>query len=147
MSRCHVRTFLRALLVVAISGALGAGAVSAQGDTQKVSEGGVTVTVTFLGNIPREGLLKERSGELAFKVVLDTHSVDLDRYKFDNIVFLRDEAYHWSSPAGVEAVSGSGHHREAIVKFPRPSGGLDELELAVKGVAGVKERTFRWKLQ
>jgi hypothetical protein len=91
--------------------------------------------------------LKERTGELAFRVALDTHSVPLDGYRFDSIVFLRDEAYHWSSPTGLEAVSGSGHHRQAIVKFPRPSGAVELLEMVVTDVAGVKERHFRWKLQ
>lgn len=137
MSRYETRSFRGTLVVFAILGGLG-GAAFAQGDAQQVSGGGVTVTVTYL---------KERTDELAFRVALDTHSVSLDGYQLDSIIFLRDETYHWTNPAGLEAVSGAGHHRQAVVKFPRPSEGLDVLEMVVHDVAGVKDRHFNWKLE
>ena len=105
---------------------------------QSVSGGGVTVDVTFL---------KDRADAAAFQVVLDTHSGNLDGYRFEEIVRLRDGRGGEVAPAAVEGAKGSGHHREATVRFtwpdPRPAG----LELLVKGVAGVPERMFRWSLQ
>ena len=105
---------------------------------QSVSGGGVTVDVTFL---------KDRADAAAFQVVLDTHSGNLDGYRFEEIVRLRDGRGGEVAPAAVEGAKGSGHHREATVRFtwpdPRPAG----LELLVRGVAGVPERLFRWSLQ
>ena len=105
---------------------------------QSVSGGGVTVDVTFL---------KDRADAAAFQVVLDTHSGNLDGYRFEEIARLRDGRGGEVAPAAVEGAKGSGHHREATVRFtwpdPRPAG----LELLVKGVAGVPERLFRWSLQ
>ncbi len=108
------------------------------GPKQSVQGGGVTVDVT---------LLKERSDAPTFLVILDTHSVNLDGYRFEEIVRLRDGRGGELAPAAVEGAKGSGHHREATVRFawpdPRPAG----LELVVKGVAGVPERIFRWPVQ
>ena len=105
---------------------------------QSVSGGGVTVDVTFL---------MERGEVPTFQVVLDTHSGNLDGYRFEEIARLRDGRGGEVAPAAVEGAKGSGHHREATVRFtwpdPRPAG----LELLVKGVAGVPERLFRWSLQ
>ncbi len=49
---------------------------------QSVAGGGVTVDVT---------LLRDRSDAPAFQVVLDTHSVNLDGYRFEEIARLREE--------------------------------------------------------
>jgi hypothetical protein len=117
------------------------GPVAAQappGEKQSVRGGGVTVDVT---------LLKEGPGGPAFKVVLDTHSVNLDGYRFEEIVRLRDGRGGELSPTGVEGSEGSGHHREATVRFAWPDPKPRTLELVVKGVAGVPERLFQWTLE
>lgn len=69
---------------------------------------------------------------------LNTHIVDLDQYKFDEIVVLRtgDKEYK----GRIASQEGSGHHRSAVVEFDNP--GTKEVEIAIKGVAGVKERVF-----
>ncbi len=108
------------------------------GAKQSVPGGGVTVDVTFL---------KDRADAAAFKVVLDTHSVNLDGYRFEEIVCLRDGRGGELAPAAVEGAKGSGHHREAIVRFAWPDPRPASLELVVKGVAGVPERVFRWPAQ
>lgn len=105
------------------------------GAKQSVQGGGVTVDVT---------LLKERSDAPTFLVILDTHSVNLDGYRFEEIVRLRDGRGGDKPPAGVEGAKGSGHHREATVRFAWPDPRPTSLELVVKGVAGVPERVFRW---
>jgi hypothetical protein len=90
--------------------------------------------------------LKERGADLAFKVVLDTHSGNLDGYRWEQIVSLRGRDGTAIPPAAVEQASGSGHHREAVLRFP--AGSADgALEVVVAGVAGVTERLFRWRVQ
>jgi hypothetical protein len=105
---------------------------------QSVAGGGVTVDVTFL---------KERAEGATFQVVLDTHSGSVDGYRFEEIVRLRDGRGGEMSPAAVEGAKGSGHHREAMVRFAWPEPRPKTLELVVKGVAGVSERVFRWPAQ
>ena len=106
--------------------------------TQSVPGGGVTVAVTFL---------KEGSDCPAFRVVLDTHSVNLDAYRFEEIARLRDGKGGELAPTAVEDATGSGHHREVTVRFAWPDPKPRRLELVVKGVAGVPERLFQWTLE
>lgn len=105
---------------------------------QAVGGGGVTVEVTWL---------KEAAGGPSFRVVLDTHSVNLDGYRFEEIVRLRDGRGGEQAPLAVEGAEGSGHHRQATIRFAWPEPRPGELELVVKGVAGVPERVFRWSAQ
>lgn len=117
------------------------GPVAAQappGEKQSIPGGGVTVDVTFL---------KDRGDGPAFKVVSDTHSVNLDGYRFEEIVRLRDGKGGELAPTAVEGATGSGHHREATVRFAWPDPKPRTLELVVKGVAGVPERLFQWTLE
>ncbi len=119
----------------------GTSVVPAQGpsDTkQSVAGAGVTVVVTFL---------KERSDAPTFQVVLDTHSVNLDGYRFEEITRLRGGKGGEMAPIAVEGAKGSGHHREATILFAWPDPRPRELELVVKRVAGVPERVFRWTVQ
>ena len=103
--------------------------------------GGVTVKVARL----------EGTDTLAFKVVLDTHAVDLDAYDLGQLAVLRTTEgleiapVAWNAPAG-------GHHREGTLSFPllaedgsrlvKPGAG--HLALVIRDVAGVSERTFHW---
>ncbi len=105
---------------------------------QSVAGGGVTVDVTFL---------KEHGEGPTFKVILDTHSVNLDGYRFEEIVRLRDGKGGELAPTAVEKPQGSGHHRSATVRFAWPEPKPKTLELIVKGVAGVPERAFQWALE
>jgi hypothetical protein len=114
---------------------LGAAAIDA---TQTVSGGGVTAKVAYLN--------PKSNGEPRFQVVLDTHSVNLDAYDLKSITVLRDETGKTYLPHAVED-KGSGHHREIILTFPKVSPEAKRLEIVIKDVAGVKERTFRWNLE
>lgn len=127
--------------VWALIGLLGSNALLAAGETaltRSHSGGGVTVKVTYL---QAEGKEAAR-----FQVVLDTHSVDLDVFDLKTLSLLRDEAGKTYEPTRVEN-KGSGHHREIVLSFPRPGPETKRLELVIKDIAGVKERTFRWDLQ
>ena len=81
-----------------------------------------------------------------FQVVLDTHSVGLDGYDLKSITVLRDDTGKSYLPAGAEN-KGSGHHREITLSFPKVSPEAKRLEIVIKDIAGVKERSFRWDLQ
>ncbi len=119
-------------------GSESADAAASPGPKQSVRGGGVTVDVTFLA---------DRADAPTFQVVLDTHSVNLDGYRFEEIVRLRDGQGGEVVPAAVEGTKGSGHHREATVRFAWPEPRSETVELVVKGVAGVPERVFRWPVQ
>lgn len=101
---------------------------------QTVSGGGVTVKATYLAKTEHEA---------RFSVAMDTHSVNLDVYDLKANSMLRDNTGLAMQPTGIET-KGSGHHRESILTFPRPSLRSTWTELVIKDIAGVKERRFRW---
>jgi hypothetical protein len=106
--------------------------------TQTVSGGGVTAKVTYLN--PKTG------DDPSFQVTLDTHSVGLDSYDFKTLALLRDGTGKTYLPAKVEN-KGGGHHRQVTLTFPKMSPDAKRVEIVIKDVAGVKERTFRWNLE
>ena len=126
----------------ALAGVLGVGvAIAASGTpadlTRQVAGGGVTVAAT---------LLTDRTDATAIQLALNTHSVNLDGYHFDRMTLLRDDQGKTYALEAVEGASGSGHHRQAVLRFARADAGAKAVELIVKDVAGVKERTFRWSM-
>ena len=106
--------------------------------TQSVSGGGVTVKVIYLNPKSKDAP--------RFSAVLDTHSVDLDSYELKSLTVLRDDTGKIYPPTAVEN-KGSGHHREIVLTFPKMSPESKRMNLVIKDVAGVKERTFRWDLK
>ncbi len=130
--------FLAVGILLVMGGGRPAIAQGQNPEKQSVAGGGVTVAVTFL---------KDRADTPTFQVVLDTHSVNLDGYRFEDIVRLRDGKGSEAAPTAVDGAKGSGHHREATVRFAWPEPKPTSLELVVKGVAGVPERVFRWPVQ
>lgn len=121
------------ILVGFLRGAESLGA-AATGATETVSGGGVTVKATYLAQTAHES---------RFSVVLDTHSANLEMYDLKALSVLRDDTGMAMQPTRAEN-KGSGHHREIILTFPRPSTERKWLELVIKDIAGVKERIFRW---
>jgi len=83
---------------------------------------------------------------LVFSLSLNTHSVDLSPYRLEELSILRDGKGRDARPVRWEEDQGSSsHHRSGRLLFPRE--GLDPasgLELVVRDVGGVAERTFRW---
>ena len=116
-------------------------AVQLAGETQTSEGGGVTVTVTWQG--PGAGPI--------FAVVLDTHTVDLDGYDLLLLAVLRNGQGLEAQPTGWDAPAGS-HHREGTLTFPATAAdgtpligpGAGTYELAIRDIAGVPERVFRW---
>ena len=111
---------------------------AASDKTQTVSGGGVTAKVTYLN--PKTG------DDPRFQVGLDTHSVALDSYDLKSLSVLRDDTGKSYLPTKVEN-KGSGHHRQVILTFPKVSPEAKRLDIVIKDIAGVKERTFRWNLE
>ncbi len=116
-------------------------AVPAGSALTQSSEGGqVTVKVTWQG----------ASAGPVFKVVMDTHAVDLDGYDLRQTAVLRTGDGRELRPTGWDAPKG-GHHREGLLTFPAttPDGtpviiAGRTLELVIRDVAAVPERKFQW---
>ena len=112
--------------------------------TQTSEAGQVTVAVTWAG--PSDGAV--------FEVVLDTHVVDLDGIDLEQLAVLRTDQGGEVAPVRWDAPKG-GHHRRGTLSFPSaasdgsPLIGADTqiVELIVRDVAGVPERSFRWSLE
>ncbi len=108
----------------------------ANGAIRTDATGPVTVVAT---------LLPSRGDRVAFEVKLDTHSIELDSYKPEAAVTLRNDRGE-SAPAVVESPSGSGHHRAVTLAFPASlAAGAKNIELVVRDLGGVNERILRWE--
>ncbi len=107
---------------------------SATGAARTDATGPVTVVAA---------LLPPRGDRIVFEAKLDTHSVELDTYKPEAAVTLRNDRGE-SAPAVVESSSGSGHHRTVTLAFPASlaAGGAKYVELVVRDLGGVKERVL-----
>jgi hypothetical protein len=114
-----------------------------QEKTRTNESGQVTVRVTW----------QEAAADLRFDVVLDTHAVDLDGYDLRQLAVLRAEDGREVQPIAWDAPPG-GHHREGTLVFPAtaPDGTLligpttRIIELVIRDIAEVPERSFRWTL-
>jgi hypothetical protein len=113
-------------------------------------QGGVTVQVTW---VTREFLASpemERAGQLdlsqylAFYVQLDTDSADLSKYDLSRISVLRDLSGGEYQPEAWLPWSIDGSHRKGLLLFHRVELGGDGVELVIRGVGGVTERSYRW---
>jgi hypothetical protein len=107
--------------------------------TETSDAGQVTVAVTPL-NLGRPEV------PLQFQVALNTHSVALD-YDLAQLAVLRTDggnevtAVRWDGGRG-------GHHVSGTLSFlPIDLQGARWVEVLIRGVANVPERTFRWDLQ
>jgi hypothetical protein len=113
--------------------------------SQSAEDGAVTVEITPLN------LADAKASALDFKVVMNTHSVELgvDLAKLAVLKVGDNEvvAKGWQAPAG------SGHHVEGTLSFPAKTADGKPLladatgfSIAIRNLAGVSERTFTWKL-
>ena len=135
-ARASITLFMAALFL--FGPGVAKGFIAAAGLTRSHSGGSVTVKVAYIN--------PQATDDVRFQVVLDTHSVNLDGYDLKHLTLLRDETGKTYEVAKTEN-KGSGHHREITVAFSKPSPEVKGLELVIKDIAGVKERTFRWNLE
>ncbi|HEX7551201.1 MAG TPA: hypothetical protein VF579_11580 [Candidatus Methylomirabilis sp.] len=130
-------------LVLSVSGVIGgigdalAGLASPSTTvSQRVAGNGVTVGAT---------LLDEQSGGTAVTLTLDTYFVNLVRYDLGEVAVLRDDTGKTYPVTAVEQIgSRKPHYRQAILRFAKVAPEAKTIELVVKDVAGIKERTFHW---
>lgn len=125
--------------IAVTSGPVGATA-SPSGTVTRTSDGGeVTVVVDWAG--PSAGA--------AFDVTLDTHSVDLDPLDLGDAILRNDRGETlkprpWAAPKG-------GHHRQGTLSFEgdaaRFLADARWIELVVKGVGELPERSLLWELR
>jgi hypothetical protein len=130
-----LKIFLASVFFIGFCGGAESIAATPVGSAQTASAGGVTVKVTYLSQTKHES---------RFSVALDTHSANLDSFDLTVLSTLRDDTGIQLKPTAIEN-KGSGHHREAILTFPRPSLNRKWLELVIKDLAGERERIFRWQ--
>jgi len=111
------------------------------------TEGSVTVAITQLNltdNSPRFAG-EAGSSTLDFEIVLDTHSgvLDADLIGVSELVDDQGEIYR---PIAWEGDGPEGHHRKGVLKFkpilPKPK----SIELKIKNVGGIPERSFKWSI-
>ncbi|MBI2852879.1 MAG: hypothetical protein HYX84_07250 [Chloroflexi bacterium] len=110
------------------------------GIKQSNEGGAVTISAELMGM---------RDSALVFRVTMDTHSVDLDRYDFKELAELRDDAGNQFQPITWDAAPG-GHHRQGTLTFPVPDtltqGKARYVEVVIREVTDVRERVLRWEL-
>jgi hypothetical protein len=105
--------------------------------TKRDQQGPVTVVVTLMPPATAGAPLRA-------KVVLDTHSVALDGIALDRAVVMRANGID-VPPTAIEQATGGGHHRDAVLVFPVPTQ-PGPVQIVVKNVGGVAERSFSWEL-
>ncbi len=119
-------------------------ATTADGAMIQTNEGGqVTIKVTWQG----------KSAGPVFTVEMDTHAVNLDSYDLRQLAVLRTDQGQNIQPGGWNAPTG-GHHRTGTLTFPAttPLGTpvigpkTRMLELIIRNVSSIPERSFRWTL-
>lgn len=84
--------------------------------------------------------------ETAFRLTLNTHSVDLDRYDIQKLSFLQIDG-GISQPAVKWVPSGAGHHLQGVLSFAEElPDGKHQVQLVVRDIDDVKERIFEWQI-
>jgi hypothetical protein len=123
--------------LIAVSAAFPA--ASAELATQKSGERGVSVAVT-----PQD--LSSNARTWDFKIVLDTHSGDLNDDLLKTAVLL-DGAGTRHAPVAWDGAAPGGHHREGVLKFKLVSPTPATIELQIKRAGETNPRSFRWQLK
>ncbi len=134
---------MRSRLTFFISGILVAlfatGGFAAELGVQRSSAGGVTVAIT-----PQN--LAASAKRWDFKVVLDTHSGELNDDLMKSSLLLDGAGGQYAPLAGDGAPPG-GHHREGVLQFKLISPAPQAIELQIKRNGETAPRLFRWKLK
>ncbi|MEK7132872.1 MAG: hypothetical protein AAB830_02360 [Patescibacteria group bacterium] len=119
--------------------------VNQQTSTEKNSElktgdqSAITVIVTPIDISPQ---LKEWK----FDIVMDTHSVELDQDLTKSTVLLDDQGREYK-PITWEGAGPGGHHREGVLIFNAVQPMPKSVEIKIKDIGGIPERSFKWDLK
>jgi len=102
---------------------------------QENQEANVTVEVTPLKLSSKENM--------EFDIVLDTHSIDLDK-SLKDIAELEDDKGNIYNPISWSGETG-GHHIEGNLVFPPFSKNAKVVKLTIKQMGGI-DRIFKWNI-
>ena len=158
-----IRHALAGVLVAGILPILTVGAVAGQAaaqatrtDTQGiVTVKAVYVTPAYFKTTPTDALAGkvDLNRNVVFAITLDTHAGDLSKYDFVKNVTLRNNGGPRVAPLRWVSTAEGPHHRAGGLVFPktdqtgRPIDAQAKvLELIVRGLGGVAQRTLRWTL-
>jgi len=112
---------------------------SGQWETKTEEEASLTVVITPLD-------LSPQSPEWKFDIGLNTHSVELDQ-DMTKIAVLTDNQGKEYKPVAWDGAAPGGHHREGVLVFRAVSPMPRSVELTIKNIGGIPERSFKWDLQ
>jgi hypothetical protein len=161
--RLTLRRGLTDFVIAGILVVLSAGIATGQKPNQAEqidTQGGIAVKATYVTPAyfkaaPRDPLIRkvDLDRTVVFAVVLDTHSGDLSKFDLVKNAILRNDGGRQVAPLQWVATADGTHHRAGGLVFPKTdkSGGpIDgqarSLELSVRDLGGVAERTLRWTL-
>ena len=105
-------------------------------DTQTSDAGRVVIDVTPL-------TLSGKAWD--FEVALNTHSVNLD-FDLTEVGVLRCDQGQEYTPIAWDGSGPGGHHRSGVLKFAALDHPTLFVEIAIRDVAQVPERVFRWNV-
>ncbi len=83
---------------------------------------------------------------IEFSISFSTHVGDM-RFDVGQIAYLVDSAGNTYKPIRWEGDPPGGHHRSGRLLFPALKGDTAEIELVMKNIYDIDERTFHWKIQ
>ncbi|CAG1002758.1 hypothetical protein GPROT1_04048 [Gammaproteobacteria bacterium] len=83
---------------------------------------------------------------LVIEIAMNTHSVELAD-EMTKVSILRDDSGNEYKPTAWEGAGPGGHHREGKLKFAAMTTQPKYIELVIKDLAKVAERSFRWELR
>ncbi len=110
------------------------------------SQGGITVQIQF-----KELTEKE---ELAFMLKLHDHVVGINEYALDNLAILVNDGGTQVQASTWQSIALSPQHVSGTLYFPAKDDagkpllghGVHNMTLTIKGLAGIRERVFRWNV-
>lgn len=88
----------------------------------------------------------EPKAQSQFEIILDTHTVELDA-DLTKQALLYDDQSHFYKPASWTGAAPGGHHRQGTLTFGPMDTTPKFVELRIKNVGAIAERTFRWELK
>lgn len=118
-----------------------AGETQQQWETKTDDRPPVTIKVT-----PAELGMAKGVQAWKFDIAFDTHSGSLDQ-DLMQIATLVDDKENVYKPTGWEGSGPGGHHREGILVFGPISPFPQSVELKIKDVGGIPERSFKWDIK
>jgi len=161
--RLTTRLAQTGVLIVGVLAVLSAGIARGQTPAQATrtdAQGGITVKAVYVTSAyfkaspsdPLSGKV-DLERNVVFAITLDAHSGDLSKYDFIKNIVLRNDRGQEVTPVRWVATADGTHHRAGGLLFPKAdqtSQTIDAqaktLELTVRNLGGVAERTLRWTL-